>query len=370
MRAPPTLVKNLALAFAFSLAAGCGGESTDSRGAPEIGTGDHTPESVTFTVIASGADGLNAPRDLAFNPRRPAELWVVNHDDHSVVIVFDAPSDTRSSEKRIDGYAIHFMEYVTAIAFGGDETTFGIPGTFATCGESRNTYNGLAPGNDFMGPVLWSSDLSIFAVQNPHGLGSHLDMLHNTPLCMGIAHEDENRYWVFAGLTGAIERYDFVEDDGIGNDDHDDGLTWRYAPGQFARVEGVPSGIEYDAAEAAVYVADTGNRRIARLDALSGTEGSLIHRPETPVQMMEGAVVDDLVTDGLEAPSGLVLRDGVLFVSDNATSRLLAYDLEGELLNHLDTGLPGGSLGGLTFGPDGRLYLVDVAGDRVLRLDP
>ena len=40
--------------------------------------------------------------------------------------------------------------------------------------------------------------------KNPHDLGSHLDMLHNTPLCMGIAHEAANRYWVFGGLKGSV----------------------------------------------------------------------------------------------------------------------------------------------------------------------
>src|SRR5690606_35478965 len=119
--------------------------------------------------------------------------------------------------------------------------SFGLPGTFGTCQESRNTYNGMAPPNDFMGPTLWSSDLTVFAKMNPNGLGSHLDMLHNSPLCIGIAHESANRYWVVNGTTGGIDRYDFAVDDGIGNDDHSDGLTWRYAAGTMKRVEGVPS---------------------------------------------------------------------------------------------------------------------------------
>jgi hypothetical protein len=376
----------LILSSILALAAACGTEDSDDDNdddgepdpgdmalAPELGAGDHTAGSVTFTVIATAEDGLQQPRDLAFNPRRPEELWVVSFDDDSVVIVFDAPSEDRTTEKRIDGYALHFMEEVTAIAFGGDETTFGIPGTFGTCGESRNTYNGMGPENDFMGPVLWSSDLSVFAAQNPNGLGSHLDMLHNTPLCMGIAHEAENRYWVFGGLSGAIDRYDFVIDDGIGNDDHGDGLTWRYAPGEVAREPGVPSHLVYDGAAQALYVADTGNARIARLDTSAGTQGASMNGLETPVRMMEGAVLEDLVPSSahqLTHPSGLAQRDDVLFVSDNAASRLLAYSLDGELLNYLDTGLPGGALAGLELGPDGKLYLVDMASDRVLRIDP
>jgi len=351
--------------------ASCSGEDDPLRGAPELGTGDSSPSSVAFTVIASAADGLAQPRDLAFNPLRPDELWIINHDDDSMVIVFGTPGDGRTSEKRVDGYALHFMEQVTAIAFGQDQTTFGLPGTFGTCGESRNTYNGQAPPNDFTGPTLWSSDLSIFAKMNPNGLGSHLDMLHNTPLCMGIAHEADNRYWTFNGLAGSIDRYDFADDDGIGNDNHSDGLTWRFAEGQLGYVAGVPSHLVWDGRTSILYIADPGNQRVARLDGLSGTEGQLRNGFETPIRDMQGAVLEDVVPPGtLGRPSGLELKDDVLFVADNDTSRITAYDLDGQELNHLDTGLPPGSLGGLTFGSDEKLYFTDLVGHSVLRIDP
>ena len=35
-----------------------------------------------------------------------------------------------------------------------------------------------------------------------------------------------------------------------------------------------------------------------------------------------------------------------------------------------ETGLPAGSLGGLVFGPDDKVYFVDMKGNRVLRIDP
>jgi hypothetical protein len=338
--------------------------------APQLGSGDHSPSSVTFTTIATHNEGLRQPRDLAFNPLRPDELWIVNYDDDSVVIMHRAPTEARINEKRIDGYALHFMEQVTAIAFGGEHTTFGKPGTFATCGESRNTYNGQAPPNDFTGPTLGSSDLDIFAKMNPHGLGSHLDMLHNTPLCMGIAHEAENKYWVFNGLAGAIDRYDFVVDDGIGNDNHSDGLTWRYAEGQVLRVENIPSHVAWDGASETLYIADTGNRRIGKLDGRSGTQGAVVPAHETPITMMNGATIETVVGTELNRPSGIEFYDGLLFVTDNAASKILAFDLSGELINYLDTGLPAGSLGGLNFGPDGKIYFVDMVGHRVLRIEP
>ena len=99
----------------------------------------------------------------------------------------------------------------------------------------------------------------------------------------------------------------------------------------------------------------------------SGQEGGL----ETQVTMMDGAIIDELVPPGtVEQPSGLELATDTLFVTDRATSLIHAFDLDGNLLATVDTGLPGGSLAGLTSGPDGLLYFVDSAGDRVFRLDP
>ena len=345
----------------------CGTDEPEAL-APQLGTGDRSPGSVTFTPIAVAANGLKQPRALAFNPLRPEELWVTNYEDDSMVIITGAPGDGRTYEKRIDGYALHFMEQVTSIAFGGDATSFNKPGTFGTCGESRNTYNNTAPMNDFMGPALWSSDLSIFAKMNPNGLGSHLDMLHNTPLCMGIVHEDANKYWVFNGLAGSIDRYDFVTDDGIGNDDHGDGLTWRYAKGSVARVANVPSHLAWDGST--LYIADTGNARIAKLDGASGTAGAMTTGLETRITEMTGAVIETFVDGDVQKPSGIALQDDLVFVTDNAASRILAFDLDGVLVNYIDTGIAGGALGGMTFGPDGKIYFVDMPGSRVLRIDP
>ena len=49
---------------------------------------------------------------------------------------------------------------------------------------------------------------------------THYDMLHESPLCMGIAHDPEvatpfgNVYWAFDGLNGTLMRYDFQEPHG------------------------------------------------------------------------------------------------------------------------------------------------------------
>lgn len=332
----------------------------------QLGRGDHTAASVTFTVIASESDGLNMPRDLEFHNSRPDELWVVNRRDDSTVTVYGATTADRSAVKKIDGFALHFMEEVSSVAFGK-------PDQFATCHESRNTYNGQAPGNDFMGPALWSSDPTIYAVVDPIGLGSHLDMLHQTPLCMGIAHIGENQFWVFDGLLGALTYYDFVEDHGPGYDDHSDGIIYRYAEGQVSRVENVPSHLAVDNATGIVYVADTGNGRVGKMDPAAATRGRRLPAVEVGTQhyLYNNAAVEDVVPPGtLTRPSGLELHEGLLWVTDNATSKIHVFQMDGTQVNWLETGLPAGTLMGITFGPDNLLYLVDAMGNQVLRVEP
>src|SRR6056300_1144441 len=94
-------------------------------------------EEVSWTLIGDESDGLNTPRDLGFNPERPGELWVSNRTDDTTTIFFDAAQSNQSSENRLDPYAFHFMEEVSSLDFGAS-------GTFATCQESRNTYDDQA----------------------------------------------------------------------------------------------------------------------------------------------------------------------------------------------------------------------------------
>jgi hypothetical protein len=369
-------VRYTAAVACLATAAACGDGSADRppRPAPELGNGDYSPASVRFTEIAGAGARLQQPTDLAFNPLRPDELWVVNYADDSVVIVHDASTEQRRAEYRKDGYALHFMAEPTAIAFGGDETTIGKAGTFATCGESRNDYDHMAEPNDFMGITLWSSDLSVFAKKNPNGLGSHLDMLHNGPQCMGLAHERDNVYWAFNGKAGALVKYDFAVDDGIGNDDHSDGEAYEYLTGLLRREPGVPSHLALHAASATLYIADTGHGWIATFDTRTGRRGRALGPMEPMAAYFEMdedelGVVRTMRTD-LVKPSGLEIRNELLYVSDNATGRISAFTLAGELVNHVETGLSEGSLAGIAFGPDGKLYFVDMRGGRVLRIDP
>lgn len=333
--------------------------------------------SAKLVVVADASDGLNEPQDLAFNPEDPDTLWVVNRADDSVTQIFDARGDRRT-EHIIDPYALHFMERVSSIAFGGFST-------FGTCQDSRNTYNNQSNPDDFMGPALWSSDPAVFGISNPEAvedlsemfgghvdLGSHLDMLHESPLCVGIDWHADNVYWVFDGKDGALVRYDFRGDHGPGYDDHSDGIIYRYVSGQLKRVAGTVGHVVVDEDNRRVLVADTGNARIVALDLDSGTPGRELPKREagTVHQQMDDAVLTVVVGEGLVRPAGLARIDEHLVVTDAGTGKIHIYTDDGNLVSTLDTGRGDGALAGVYGESLDELWFVDADADEVLLLTP
>ncbi|MCB9763455.1 MAG: hypothetical protein H6739_27050 [Alphaproteobacteria bacterium] len=363
-------------------------DSAASAGLAVLGAGSHGIDGLLLDVIGTEDDGLRLPRDLDFNPSVEGELWVVSKRDDSVVIFSDAGADAQTSRKVIDPFALHFMDSPSSLDFGAINQRFGQ--TFGTCQESRNTYNGRFLPDYFMGPTLWSAEPDIFGESNPEAveylselynqpvdLGSHLDMLHESPLCMGITWEADNVYWVFDGYNQAIARYDFVDDHGMGYDDHSDGIIAKYVQGEVAYVEDVPSHLELDADTGLLYVNDTGNNRVVVLDTTTGQRGRTLPatEPGTTHYAVDGAelwtLIDGAAVDPpMVAPSGLDLVDGTLFITDNATSRIYAFDLDGNLIDFVDTGLPEGALMGLRARALDDLWFVDAVDFRVLRLQP
>lgn len=384
MTAPTTAM--ILSATLFATLSACTSSDKDSGeggdgyadGISALGSGSNDLAAVRLDLIGAQSAGLDVPRDLEFNPEADGELWVVNQGDDSVSIFMKAGTDKQSSVHIVDPFALHFMEEVSSISFGA-------PGTFGTCQESRNTYNGQGSPNDFMGPTLWSSDLNFFGESNPEAvdylsgiygfevdLGSHLDMQHESPNCVGIAWERDNRYWVFDGQEGSIDMVDFHDDHGLGFDDHSDGETATWLVGELSRVKDVHSGMVFDPTSNLLYVADTGNNRILVLDTTSGEKGDnrVVMEPGTMHYYVEGASSWDLATGadlGLVEPSGLDLYDGVLFVTDHATGTIVALDLQdGTELDRLDTGLVG--LMGIEVRSMDEIYIVDSVANEVLRL--
>jgi hypothetical protein len=352
--------------------------------ATAIGRGDGSPESVGLFVVYEAEAG-HFPTSLAWNPNARAELWVTLTQQPTDVACIEAAPDRQAcdalegkmaiirratlnapaAEVKVDANAWHFMRNPRQLAWGAGAL-------LATCGEAR-TANYEDEEIPYNGPVLWDSDPTLFGAPfDPNRNGSHIDMLHETPYCMGIAHESANVYWVMNGDVGALDRYDFHEPHEPGGEDHSDGALWRYVEGELLRVPDVPSHLAYDAGRGVLYAADTGHGRVVALDTGSGSaDGDVVtYDPiETHVRM-SGATLVELVPPGvLEAPSGVVLYQGVVFVTDYATSRILALSPDGEILRELDTGLEPNSLAGIAIGPDGKAYVADMLGRRVLRID-
>lgn len=381
-------MRHLSLASIALLTVACKGDKDtgDEAAVPAFGNGKLG--SVTVTVIGTEEDGLNTPRDLEFNPDIPDELWVVNRTDDSTSIFRDVDGDLWS-EHIIDPFALHFMEEVSSIAFGGVTWEGSDYRTFGTCQESENTYNDLQRGNDFMGPSLWTADPEYYGQTNPEAveyltelfgqyadLGSHLDMLHESPLCMGMAWDYDNVYWVFDGNDGTIVRYDFVEDHGIGYDDHSDGIISRYVDAEVSRVPDVPSHLILDQDSGLLYIADTGNNRITVLDTATGEEGRGLREkePGTDHHEWEGAdystLIDGSAVDGMDLPSGIALVEDTLLITDNQNSIIFAFDLDGNLIAQLDTGLDGGALMGIEARGLDDIWITDAINDQVYRLQP
>jgi sugar lactone lactonase YvrE len=133
--------------------------------------------------------------------------------------------------------------------------------------------------------------------------------------------------------------------------------------------------MEYDHNEDYLYIADTGNNRIAVHDARSGDEGGSYGPNYDGIGRQvayEGGdcwtLVDGESIEDMGRPSGLALHNDMIFTNDNRSGRIFAFDLDGNLLDWLDTGLEEGALMGMEFDADGNLWLVDAVNDEVLRI--
>lgn len=330
--------------------------------------GTLAPSKVKATLITDKL--MYRPTALAFKPGE-GSLWVVNKGDDSTVVI-DNPGKTTQKVTRFFDDSAHFLNNPTQIAFSK------MKAEFAVSLDSVNDYNGQAQGNYFTGPTLFTANRSDFE----GGAGSHLDMLHHSPKAMGIAagarpstsSPDTREYWVFNGLAGSIDRYFFNQPHELGGEDHGDGVTIRYATGQLRRDATAPGHVAFDTTSRQLYVADTGNKRVVRLDTrtpVNTAKRIAAYHAETPLYGLPGTSIEVVAdsTDGLQKPSGLLVKSGLIVVGDYATGKITVFSTSGVLKGQADTGLGANKLGGLAEGPDGRLYFLDSSAGRVLRLD-
>jgi hypothetical protein len=321
----------------------------------------------------------------------------------STVALRDPANPELASGERVnlvvDANAWHFMRRPSGIAFGVESTTLPAddpraldpitgepllteaatyPDIFATCHEHWT--GNFTDSSPFIGPSLWSADPEIYNGVNGDfewSNGSHLDMVHATQNCMGIAWEQGNVYWLFNGEEGALDRYDFGVPHVPGAADHDDGEVTRYVlDSPLARVPNVPSNLVMRGD--ALYVADTGNGRVARFDLAQEMtpDGTFRTYEALPAEQMRATLATVVSREALAAawgaevePSGLAFYDEDTFVVANHASGQISLVRaeDGEILRTEDTGL-GAGIGGLTV-MDGLVYFTHMGTRGVYRVD-
>jgi hypothetical protein len=332
----------------------------------------------TTTTIGTAANaGLLKPVDLEFNlkPGRRHELWVLNRDDNagsSMSIFYHAGTPEQVIEKRKDSHRGHFM--VNCPAFAMSDT-----GDFTTVQEVRNSTGSAT--ETFMGPVLWTSDTSIFARtyqsnwEPTEPLGSHIDMLHQSPYAMGVAWEKDNIYWVFDGHNKNIVSYNFQTPHDIGADDHSDGILKRYTEVQVKRTANKPSHMVIDHKTNWLYIVDNGNKRVLRLDITSGEPSTSISNPYETLEeyyRVKTVTWEVFIDSGLVMPVGIDVMDGRLVVTDDNNGDIIFYDLTKNKKNaeigRVKTGKKG--IAGITIAPDSTLWYMNTTANEVVHLVP
>ena len=339
---------------------GGAGDGGSGDGLAILGGGSHSIEDMLVEELVT--DDLAAPRDLEYNPERPEELWIVNQEDSSITIVWDAGESTQYAEVYAGPGNDHWLAKPSGIAFGDE-------GFVGTSHDSLGNDDGEGPVQDppnAMGPTLWPTDLDLF----DGGQASHLDMVHDTAASGGIAWAGENRYWVHDGYRGGLTWYDFRVPHEPGGTDHADALVLRCAQEEVGYLEGVAQHMVLH--EDWLYFADAANGRVVKMDVAEIDPVTLYGNPDVAGFFgVDSCSVESFIEgDSLATPAGMELHEGLLFVTDHTTGYVLAYDLDGQLVDWMDTGWGEGVLQGMTFDADGNLLLVDGDAERIVRVSP
>ncbi len=336
----------------------------------------------TSIIRGTEIDGLFKPRDLDFNTNidRPNELWVINENSASfdsnfggsTVTYYNAGLGSQWADYRKDSYSGHFMHTASAIAFSDN-------GGFANTLDVQDA-NGN-PSGYFSGCTLWDADTSIYSRIHQNGplLGSHWDMVHQSPFSIGIAAETENIYWLFDGYHSTIAKYDFQEphpDHEHGGEDHSDGIVYRYDEINVSRVNGLSSHMVLDKDSGYLYLCDTGNQKIVRLNTNAGEISYSLNPYGENLQgyySMVGAEYETIIDSGLILPTGIEIYENYLIVSDHSNGDIIFYDLDNlginQELKRLKTDRANDIMS-IKVGPNGSIWYVGTNTNQLVQIIP
>jgi hypothetical protein len=209
-------------------------------------------------------------------------------------------------------------------------------------------------------------------------LASHLDMLHQSPWGLGIAHDTANVYWVLDARYRDICRYDFRDPHEVGGTDHRDGIIRRYSDVAITPAErGRPAHIDLDPTTGFLYYIDPAKGSVHVLETRTGNLGQQLVPPRESSENlaefheMTDAVTRMVVKPGIVSePVGLEVYGNRLLVGDRAHGQIHVFSMNDTTVVYKGSIATGATaLYGITVGPDGRIWFVDNALGMVGRLD-
>jgi hypothetical protein len=153
-----------------------------------------------------------------------------------------------------------------------------------------NTYLETKKANNFMGPSPYNSDPRNSNLVNRLGQECgidekcyllHSDMLHESPDCIGIAHDPEtttaygNVYWAFDSTgnqeNGQLVRFDFQQPHGPGSMDHSVAAVRRLTDVQLTRgPPGIHAGMVVHPEMRELFISVPGANKVLAVHADSG----------------------------------------------------------------------------------------------------
>jgi len=331
------------------------------------------------------------PRAIAFNPIGNRELWLGDTGRNALVrATLDANRAVEEVVVTKDRAEYHYIDNISSVAFTPT-------GEFATCQESVNFYQGQMLANFFMGPTLydtrsrgWVNSKLEACERGDTCYLVHTDMLHESPLCMGLVHDNgvswrsesvdktyRNVFWAFGGGHSQLVRFDFREEHGPGSMDHSIAEVRRYTGLRLSRVEGITSQMAVDDVARLMYVSDTGADRIVlvHLDTGAYSRDAKLKTDafepyavySSPSAEFEYEIWDGLVFSvfaALPRPSGIAISATTLYAGSHSEGHIYAYlRSNGQLLSVLQAA-PRNSLFGLTLetkasgSSEGELYYI------------